>query len=87
MLRHAVPLAPLYLLGGNTVSYLLLTALDLALGLVAIAALAPDRRISVGTMAILAATHALSTQARRSSSSVAMTEGSLARSHAANAAQ
>jgi hypothetical protein len=42
--RHALPLARLYLFGGDTASYLLLTAFDLALGMILIVALTPDRK-------------------------------------------
>src|SRR3954470_2115302 len=43
VLRHALPLVPLYLFHGNLTSYLLLTAFDLSLGLVLIVGTTRDR--------------------------------------------
>src|SRR3954470_9876356 len=43
VLRHALPLVPLYLLHGNLISYLLLAAFDLSLGLVLIVGTTRDR--------------------------------------------
>jgi hypothetical protein len=46
VMRHALPLMALYLAGGNTASYLLLTAFDLSLGLIVIEALMPDSKLN-----------------------------------------
>jgi hypothetical protein len=46
VMRHALPLMALYLAGGNTASYLLLTAFDLSLGLVVIEALTPGSKLN-----------------------------------------
>jgi hypothetical protein len=43
VLRHALPLIPLYLWGGSITSYLLLTAFDLSLGLMLIVGTTRDR--------------------------------------------
>jgi hypothetical protein len=43
VLRHALPLVPLYLWRGSITSYLLLTAFDLSLGLILIVATTRDR--------------------------------------------
>src|ERR1043165_292437 len=43
LLRHALPLIPLYLLRGSITSYLLLTAFDLSLGLMLIVGTTRDR--------------------------------------------
>src|SRR3954463_2700381 len=43
VLRHALPLIPLYLWRGSITSYLLLTAFDLSLGLVLIVGTTRDR--------------------------------------------
>src|SRR3954468_20285723 len=43
VLRHALPLVPLYLLHGNLISYLLLAAFDLSLGLVLIVGTTRDQ--------------------------------------------
>jgi hypothetical protein len=51
--RHALPLARLYLFGGDTASYLLLTAFDLSLGMILIVALAPDRKPAAASPARL----------------------------------
>jgi len=45
-MRHALPLTALYLAGGNTAGYLLLTAFDLSLGLVVIEALTPGSKLN-----------------------------------------
>ena len=42
-MRHVLPLVPFYLRGGNILSYLLLTAFDLALGLMLIVGTTRDR--------------------------------------------
>jgi hypothetical protein len=44
VVRHLVPLLPLYLLNGNIASYLLLTAFDLSLGLMLIVGTTRDRK-------------------------------------------
>jgi hypothetical protein len=43
LVRHVVPLLPLYILNGNFASYLLLTAFDLSLGLMLIVGTTRDR--------------------------------------------
>ena len=44
VVRHLVPLLPLYLLNGSIASYLLLTAFDLSLGLMLIVGTTRDRK-------------------------------------------
>jgi hypothetical protein len=49
--RHGLPLAALYLSGAKAASYLLLTAFDLSLGLVAIVALKSGAKLDVARLA------------------------------------
>ncbi|MEO5719940.1 MAG: hypothetical protein ABIR71_00535 [Chthoniobacterales bacterium] len=44
LVRHVLPLVPFYFLGGNTTSYLLLTAFDLALGLILVVGTTRDQK-------------------------------------------
>ena len=46
VMRHGLPLMALYLVGGNTATYLLLTAFDLSLGLVVVEALTPNSKLN-----------------------------------------
>jgi hypothetical protein len=45
IVRHALPLVSLYVLGGGTITYLLLTAFDLSLGLLVIVGTTPDAKL------------------------------------------